>query len=194
VLSEEELIANAWGLFAGGFDTTAASISGAVVQMLWHPDQLAALRADPSLIPAAVDELFRFAGPVQAQHRIFKRPLQVGTHTVPADSPIVCYLIGSNRDGRWTPEPDTLELGRHGATNHLAFGDGAHKCPGRHLAKLIVETALTALLDRLPGLRLDGEVEWDVENLPAIIPSRVPVAWDVSRVAAGVAQDAGAIV
>ncbi|MEA2172175.1 MAG: hypothetical protein QOF76_5475 [Solirubrobacteraceae bacterium] len=179
VLSEDELVANAWGLFAGGFDTTAGAIALALIRLFEHPEQLAALRADPALIPDAVDELLRFSGPVQAQHRIFPRETTVGGHTVPAGTPLVTYLIGANRDERWIPGGAELDVTRGGAGSHLAFGEGRHKCPGRHLAKMITEVALEALLTRLDGLRLDGEVVMDTENLPSVMPKSVPIAWDL---------------
>lgn len=176
-LTEDELVANAWGLFAGGFETGAASIAGGLALLLEHPDQLALLLADPTLIPAAVDELLRFAGPVAAQHRIFDHELQLGEHTIPPDVPIVCYLIGSNHDDRWIEDPERLDITRRTPRDHLAFGGGSHVCPGRHLAHMITEVGLATLLERLPGLRLDGDVEWDTENLPSVNAKRVPIAW-----------------
>jgi cytochrome P450 len=177
-LTEDELVANAWGLFAGGFETGAASIAGGLALLLEHPEQLRRLRADPTLMPAAVDELLRYAGPVAAQHRIFDHELQLGDHTIPPDVPIVCYLIGSNHDARWIEDPEQLDITRGAPRDHLAFGGGSHVCPGRHLAHMITEVGLETLLARLPGLRLDGEVEWDTENLPSVNAKRVPVAWD----------------
>jgi cytochrome P450 len=176
-LTEPELIANAWGLFAGGFETTAASIAGGLVLLLEHPDQLERLRGDLSLLPIAVDELLRFGGPVAAQHRIFDHELTLGEHTIPPDTPIVTYLIGANHDDRWIDGADHLDVTRTAPRDHLAFGGGAHKCPGRHLANMITEVALEALLTRLDDLRLNGDVEWDTENLPSVNAKRVPIAW-----------------
>jgi hypothetical protein len=177
VLTEDELVANAWGLFAGGFDTTGSAIAGAMVQLFEHPEQLNTLRADFSLIPDAVEELLRFAGPVQAQHRIFPREITVGGHTIAPGTPIVTYLIGANRDERWIPGGEQLDVTRTGTHAHLAFGNGAHRCPGRHLATMVTEVALETLFTRLDRLRLDGDVVWDTENLPSVMPKSVPVAW-----------------
>lgn len=180
-LSDEELVANAWGLFAGGFDTTAVAISGSVVRLLQNPEQLSALQEDPSLIPGAIDELMRFTGPVQAQHRIFPREVTVGGHAIPADTPIVVYLIGSNHDERWVECADRLDVTREPPKDHLAFGGGRHICPGRHLANMTTDVALEALITRLPGLRLTGSVEWDTENMPSVTPKSVPIAWDAEE-------------
>jgi cytochrome P450 len=181
VLTEDELIANAWGLFAGGYDTTGGAIASGMIQLLQHPEQLERLCQDPSLIPDAVAELLRYVGPVQAQHRVFPRPLEVGGHTIPPDTPIICYLIAANRDPRWLQDPDALDVQRDGGRAQLAFGDGKRKCLGRHLARMTMEVAIAALVTGLADLRLAGEVEWDVENLPALMPTRVPVAWDPAR-------------
>lgn len=180
VLSEEELVANAWGLYAGGQDTTAGSICAALTMLLDHPDQLQRLREDPSLMPQAVEELLRYVGPSQATHRIFDHEVTVGGHTIPADTPVVVYLIAANRDPRWIERGDRLDIAGPGPRNHLTFSDGKHKCPGRHLANMTMEVALEVLITRLDGLRLDGPVEWDIENLPSLSPRRVPIAWDAT--------------
>jgi hypothetical protein len=177
-LSEDELVANAWGLFAGGYDTTGGAIANGMVVLFANPDQLALLRSNPSLIPNAAQELIRIAGPVQAQHRVFPRAIELGKHVIPPDTPIVTYLIAANRDPRFIPDAEQLDVSRDDVRHHLAFGDGKRKCPGRHLAAMTMEVALEALITGLDGLHLAGEVEWDVENLPAIAPTRVPVAWN----------------
>jgi cytochrome P450 len=177
VLTEPELVANAWGLFAGGYDTTAGGIATAMIQLLERPDQLERLRDDPSQLPHAVQELLRYVGPVQAQHRVFDHPIEVGGHTIAPDTPVICYLIAANRDPRYLDDPDGLDVARDGIRNHLAFGEGARKCPGRHLASMTIELAIEALITELDGLRLAGPVTWDAENLPALMPTSVPIAW-----------------
>jgi hypothetical protein len=177
VLTEDELVANSWGLFAGGYDTTGGAIANGMIQLFTHPDQLERLRTDPTLLPGAVDELIRLVGPVQAQHRVFPRPIELGGHTIPADTPIVCYLIAGNRDPRWLGDPDSLNVQREDISTHLAFGGGKRRCPGRHLARMTMEVAIAALITGLSEIRLDGPVEWDVENLPALTPTHVPIAW-----------------
>jgi pimeloyl-[acyl-carrier protein] synthase len=178
VLTEDELVANAWGLFAGGYDTTGGAIANGMIELLDHPEQLTRLRDDPSLVPNAVQELIRCVGPVQAQHRVFPHPVEIGGHTIPPDTPVVTYLIGANRDPRFLNDPDELDVERREGRNHLAFGDGKRKCPGRHLASMTMEVALSALIGGLGGLRLAGPVEWDLENLPALAPKSVPIAWN----------------
>ena len=178
VLTEEELVSNSWGLFAGGYDTTGGATANGMIELLQRPSELARLRADPTLIPGAVEELLRLSGPVQAQHRVFPVDVEIGGHTVPAGTPVVTYLIAGSRDPRWTEDPDALNIDRDGISGHLAFGDGKRKCPGRHLARMTMEVAIEALITGLDGLRLAGPVVWDVENLPALMPTVVPIAWN----------------
>lgn len=128
-LTEAELVANAWGLFAGGYDTTGGAIANGMIELFDHPDQLQALRDDPTLIPRAANELVRYAGPVQAQHRIFPHPVEVGGHTIPPDAPIVTYLIAANRNPRYIDHADALDITCEPLRSHLAFGDGKRKAP-----------------------------------------------------------------
>jgi cytochrome P450 len=184
VLTNAEVVANAWGIFAGGYDTTAGAISNALIELFAHPDQLDLLRREPRLIPNAVDEFLRLAGPVQAQHRVFDRPIEVGGHTIPAETPVIVYVIAASRDPRWFATGEELDVTREKHHRHLGFGGGKRACPGRHLARMTMEIMLTAVITGLDGLRLDGPVLWDVENLPALMPVSVPVAWDPAPVAA----------
>jgi pimeloyl-[acyl-carrier protein] synthase len=178
-LTEGELAAAAWGLYAAGHETTASSIGLAVVTLLRHPEQLERLRADPELIPAAVEELLRHRGLTQAVHRIFPEPVTICDVVVPAGTPVVVYVASANHDERWCPHAERFDIGREGPMNHLTFGDGPHKCPGQHLARATLEVVLGAMLRRLPNLRLDGVVEWNTKNLPLLPPERIPLAWDV---------------
>lgn len=177
-LTEDELVANAWGLYGGGHETTANTMCTAILTLLQHPDQLDMLRNDPSLIPQTVDEVLRYCGPTQATHRIFDHEIELGGHTIPADTPIVVYLASANHDESWCPHADRFDITRTEPKSHLTFSEGPHKCVGRHLAKVTLEVALEALVSRLEGLRLAGEVEWDKENLPFRAPTGLVVTWD----------------
>lgn len=177
-LTEPELVANAWGLYGGGHETTANTMCTAILTLLEHPEQLEMLRNDPSLVGQTVDEVLRYCGPTQATHRIFDHEMELGGHTIPADTPIVVYLAAANHDEKWCPHADTFDITRTEPRNHLTFSEGPHKCVGRHLAKVTLEVALEVLVSRLEGLRLDGEVEWDRENLPFRAPTGLNIAWD----------------
>ncbi|MBB2934059.1 cytochrome P450 [Amycolatopsis bartoniae] len=156
-LSEVELISMAFLLLVAGHETTVNLIGNSVRALLERPDQLAALRADPSLLPGAVEEFLRFEGPVNiATLRFTTEPVEVGGTVIPADQFVLISLLSANRDGEKFAEPDTLDVTRP-AGGHLAFGHGIHYCVGAPLARLEAEIALGKLLDRFDTIELDGE-------------------------------------
>jgi pimeloyl-[acyl-carrier protein] synthase len=177
-LTEGELFAAAWGLYAAGHESTAGFTGLSLITLLDHPDQLAALREDPTLITGAVEELFRYRGFAEATHRILPEAIELAGHRIPAGTPIVVYFTSANRDERWCPRAEEFDITVPRPGDHFAFSDGPHKCAGRHLARATVGVALSTLLARLPNLRLAGEVQWDLENLPIISAKRIPLAWD----------------
>ncbi len=149
-------------LFAG-YENTVQLIGNAVLALLTHPGQLAALRAEPGRTAAAVEELTRWDGPAPLAIRRF--PLEdvtIGGVTVPAGETVLLALAAANRDPARFPEPDRLDLGR-ADTAHLGLGHGIHYCLGAPLARLETGIALTELLARFPGLALDAdpaELRW----------------------------------
>jgi hypothetical protein len=179
-LTGDELVTNAWTLFVGGHDTTARTICNAVATFDAHADQLARLVADPSLWPNAVEEVLRYVGPVQGTHRLLREEVTLGGHTVPPDTPVIMYLSGANHDESWCPRAAEFDTSRDVPADHLAFGAGPHKCPGAHMARMMVQVALQALYTRLPGLRV-REVVWDTEVMNFRGPATLHVSWDVER-------------
>jgi cytochrome P450 len=153
-LSETELISMAFLLLVAGHETTVNLIGNGVLALLRHPDQLAALRADPALLPGAVEELLRYEGPVNiATLRFTTEPVRVGDVEIPAGAFVMVSLLSANRDGERFADADRLDINRP-AGGHLAFGHGIHYCVGAPLARLEGEIALGALLRRFPGLSL----------------------------------------
>ncbi|MGW4880844.1 cytochrome P450 family protein [Streptomyces sp. NPDC004262] len=158
-LSEDELMSLAFLILFAGYENTVHLIGNAVLALLVDPPQLAALRADPARTGAAVEELLRYDGPVPLAIRRFPtEDVTIGGVAVPAGETVLLSLAAAHRDPRRFPEPDRLDLGRDGA-GHLALGHGIHYCIGAPLARLEAEIALTALLERLPGLALDVPVD-----------------------------------
>ena len=157
-LDENELISMAFLLLVAGHETTVNLIGNGVLGLLRNPDQLAALRADRSLLPNAVEEFLRIDGPINlATFRYTSEEVELGGVTIPADEFILVSLLSANRDPEKFPEPDKMDITRP-TGGHLAFGHGVHFCLGAPLARLEGVIAIGSLLDRF-DLDLVGEPE-----------------------------------
>ncbi|WP_435118681.1 cytochrome P450 [Amycolatopsis thermoflava] len=180
-LSEEELVMLAMALLVAGHETTASQIPNFVYTLLTHPDQLAVLRADLSLVPKAVEELMRFVplGLGAGIARYATEDIELGGVLVRAGEAVLPALASANRDERVFADPDELDLRRQD-TSHIGFGHGVHHCLGAPLARMELQVALDTLLRRLPGLRFaDGEagIDWK-EGLSTRGPERMLLTWD----------------
>ncbi|KJK59401.1 cytochrome P450 family protein [Saccharothrix sp. ST-888] len=154
-LSEDELTSLAFLILFAGYENTVQLIGNSVLALLDHPEQLAELRCDPALLPAAVEELTRYDTPAPLAIRRF--PLEdvtVGEVTIPAGETVLLALGSANRDPGHYDRPDRLDLHRQDSA-HLSLGHGIHYCIGAPLARMETGIALAALLRRFPGLALD---------------------------------------
>ncbi|MGH3938284.1 MAG: cytochrome P450 family protein [Pseudonocardiaceae bacterium] len=153
-LAADELTSMVFLLLVGGHETTVNLIGNGVYALLTHPEQLTLLRAQPHRLPAAIEELLRFDGPVQtATYRVTTEPVEIGGVAIPADQIVIAGLLAANRDAAHLPDPDVLDLSRED-NPHLAFGHGIHHCLGAPLARLEGRIALGCLLARFPRLHL----------------------------------------
>ncbi|WP_405589303.1 cytochrome P450 [Streptomyces sp. NBC_01190] len=156
-LSAEELVGMAFLLLVAGHETTVNLIANGVLALLRHPDQLAALRADPGLMDGAIEEMLRYDGPVErATYRFTREPTEIGGCLVPAGQVVGVVLAAGDRDPGRYASPDTFDI-RRDTRGHLAFGHGIHYCLGAPLARMEGRMAITSLLARCPELALDGE-------------------------------------
>ncbi|MFI7406243.1 cytochrome P450 [Streptomyces sp. NPDC049541] len=176
-LSPGELRGMAFILLIAGHETTVNLIGNAVHALLTHPDQLAALRADLSLVDGVVEETLRYEGPVEnATFRFAAEPLEIGGTRVEKGDFVMVGLSAADRDGLRYPAPDRFDIHRD-TRGHLAFGHGIHYCLGAPLARLEARTAIRTLLRRAPGLTLDARPgNW----LPGMLMRGVrslPVRW-----------------
>ncbi|MFF9511400.1 cytochrome P450 [Streptomyces sp. NPDC014724] len=176
-LSELELVDLCVGILVAGHETTASQIPNFVLTLLDHPGQLARLRAEPELVPNAVEELLRFVplGSGAGQPRYATKDIEVGGTLVRAGSPVLVAIGAANRDALRFAAPGVLDITREG-NQHLGFGHGVHHCLGAPLARLELQEALIALITRFPGLRLAGDVTWKSEMLVRG-PRVMPVGW-----------------
>jgi cytochrome P450 len=155
-LSDEEIFSFVRLLLPAGAETTYRSSGNLIYLLLSHPDQLEAVRRDRQLVPQAIEEALRLEPPLLITSRLCVRDAEVGGTRVPAGSQVVVMLGSANRDEERYPDPDRFDVFRQ-PQPHVSFGHGPHLCLGMHLARLETKVALNALLDRLPGLRLDPE-------------------------------------
>jgi len=156
MLSETELLATAVLLLVAGHETTTHLIGNGTLALLRHPDQLQALRENPSLIAVAVEELLRYDSPVQGTARVAHEPLTLDGRSIAAGQSVFLFLGAANRDPAVFPDPDRLDVTRP-ENRHLTFGHGAHFCLGAPLARLEGQIALGTLLRRMPELRLTAD-------------------------------------
>ncbi|MEU6147795.1 cytochrome P450 [Streptomyces sp. NPDC047081] len=153
VLDRQEVVSFATILLVAGHETTANMISLGTFTLLQHPEKLAELRADPELLPAAVEELMRMLSIADGLLRRATEDIDAGGTTIRAGDGVVFSTSVINRDQDVYAEPDALDWHRP-TRHHVAFGFGIHQCLGQNLARAEMEIALRTLFHRLPELRL----------------------------------------
>ncbi|MGW2172900.1 cytochrome P450 [Streptomyces sp. NPDC001705] len=177
-LDRDQLIAFAVILLVAGHETTANMISLGTFTLLRNPGRLAELRADPGLLPGAVEELMRVLSIADGLLRTAVEDIEVEGHTIRAGDGVVFSTSVINRDETVYPEPDALDWHRP-ARHHVAFGFGIHQCLGQNLARAELEIALRSLFERLPELRLAAPAE-EIPFKPGDTIQgmlELPVAW-----------------
>lgn len=152
-LSDDEMVRVLRLLLAAGNITTTDLIGNGVHLLLRHPDQLAALVADPSLVPQAVEEILRYEPPVVATDRIAPEGATVAGCPVAHGEWVMPVLVTANRDPAAHEDPDRFDIHRPDV-RHVSFGGGAHHCLGAPLARLEAQVALARLIERFPRMRL----------------------------------------
>jgi cytochrome P450 len=177
-LTSEELASNAAVLLFGGIETTEGMICNAALQLLEHPDALEEVRSEPKLVPAAIEESLRLEPAAAVVDRYATKPVELGGAKIGPRHLVRVSITAANRDPAVFPDPDAFDLHRPNTRRHLAFAHGPHVCLGVHLARLEARTALAALLERLPNLRLDPERPSKINGLVFRKPPELNVLWD----------------
>ncbi|TQS45072.1 cytochrome P450 family protein [Cryptosporangium phraense] len=165
-LTEDELTSMVWLLMVAGHETTAGLIVNGFRQLLEHPDQRAALRDDPDLLPGAIEEMLRFDGPLQATlPAVAEEPLELGGHFIEAGSLVMVSPLGAGLG----PRPEPFEVGRTDP-RHLAFGFGIHHCLGAPLARWEARVAFRDLLRDLDDVE---QVDDALARQPSLVFNRI---------------------
>lgn len=152
-LTDAEIISNLIGLLVGGNLTTSDLIGNGVYALLTHPEELAKLKADPSIVPQVVEEVLRYDGPVDITARVTPREMEIGGCPMKARQSVITLLRSANHDPDMFENPDAFDVSRKPGP-HVAFGGGSHICIGAPLARIEAQAALTKLFQRFPNLRL----------------------------------------
>lgn len=182
-LTNDEVVGLGILVFLGGFDTTTAGMALSTFALLEHPDQLAAVRDGEVPIADALEELLRFTTPnAGSLQRLLTEDLPIGNRMIRKGERFIVSFLAANSDPTLVGDRPELDV-RRKRVNHLAFGYGIHACAGQHLARLELQVALPALLNRFPTLRLNGnpeEFDWrEVSSSYGV--STLPVAWESNR-------------
>ena len=173
-LSEDEMVATLILLFAAGFETTTNLIGNGLLCLLRNPDQFARLRAEPGLVPSAVEEMLRFESPVQVDARTAFEPVEIDGHRVDTGETVVTFLGAANRDPAEFVDPERFDVTRD--PNHpLSFAAGIHYCLGANLARLEGRIVFDRLVRRTADIEwLDDASDW--RGLWASRPACCPAA------------------
>ncbi|MEV6235030.1 cytochrome P450 [Saccharopolyspora shandongensis] len=178
-ISDHEIASVCYSLLFAGHETTTTLISNVLRVLLAHPQQWQQVIEDPKKIAGAIDEVLRFSPSIVAWRRKALEDTTVGGVDIPAGAGLLLVMGSANRDETKFDDPDTFDIARPNAREHLAFGFGIHYCLGNMLAKLQAKVAVEEVCRIAPGLRLvDGEAIEFGDNLSFRAPVSVPVTWE----------------
>jgi len=175
-LTELELIGTIQMLISAGHETTANLITNGMYCLLSNPEQYEKLRANPSLVPNAVEEMLRFESPAHwSLPRVAVTDIKVGNETIAAGCPVMMAINSANRDPSVFPEPDKFDIERR-QNRHIAFAAGPHFCLGSMLARQEAQAMFRAIVTRLPRLELVEKPKWRSSFVRAMESLKVRVA------------------
>lgn len=176
-LTADEIVSNAAVLLFGGIETTEGMICNAVLLLLEHPEALSAVRREPALLDAAIEESLRLEPAAAVIDRYATVDTDLGGSRIAGGDLVRISIAAAGRDPDVFSDPDTFDLRRPNARRHLGFAHGPHVCLGVHLARLEARAALAALLARLPDLRLDPDQPAEIRGLVFRKPPELQVLW-----------------
>jgi cytochrome P450 len=174
-LDRDEIVNNVRLMISGGINEPRDGVALVTFELLRRPGVAAAVGADRTVLRRVVEETFRYHSPVGTATRQTTRDVTMSDVSIPAGEMVAAVLTAANRDPRRWSHPDTFDIDRRQGS-HLAFATGEHRCLGEWLGRQQVRIGVERLLDRLPGLRLAGEVE--LRGFEFRGPVALPVEWD----------------
>ena len=179
-LTDEKIYGFLRLLLPAGAETTFRVMGNALTALVTHPELMARVRADGSLLPAVIEETLRWETSVTQVSRVAATDTEVGGCPIPKGAAVSVITASANLDVARYDHPDAFDIDRP-AQNHLAFGTGQHQCLGMHLARLELRVGLDLILERLPNLRLDPDQPPPViAGLAFRGPLSLPVRFDPS--------------
>lgn len=168
LMNLQEAVSMIEQLLVAGNETTTSALSGGVLSLIQLSDQLQKMLDDPAIINNAVEEILRLESPSAGLWRVVTRDTEIRGVAIPKDSLVMLRYAAGNRDERVFDEPEAMDVCRHNANDHLAFGQGTHFCPGAMLARKEMQVAFTKLLQRLTNIRL-VEGKNDLTHWPNVV-------------------------
>jgi cytochrome P450 len=178
-LSDAELVMFFHLLVAAGSETTRNALAGGLMALVEHPAELARLRGEPGVMPAAVEEILRWTSPTPYNRRTATRDVALRDATIRCGDKVTLWWASANRDEAVFAAPFRFDVGRQ-PNPHVAFGHGAHFCLGAALARLEIRVVIEEVLERFDGLQLAGAVEWVRSNKHTGI-RHMPLRFEVRR-------------
>jgi cytochrome P450 len=174
-LTEDELLGFVQLLLSAGHETTTNLIDNAFLCFLEHPEQLARLRAEPGLLPSAIEEVLRYRSPVQAMFRVTRTEVSLHGQVIPPGKMVLAMIGSANRDPRRFQDPDRFDISRE-PNPHIAFGHGIHFCIGAPLSRLEARVGLSVLLERMRDFSLASDAPWEPRRAIHVHgPTRLPI-------------------
>ncbi len=180
-LDDQEIFAFLRLLLPAGVETTYRASGNLLFGLLTHPDQLEAVRRDPSLVPQAFEEALRWEPPLTILLRVSTADIELDGVRIPAGSHIGVCIAAANRDEARYQDPDGFDIFRD-PRQHVSFGFGVHMCLGMHLARMETRVAISKLLERIDEVQLDpGDLDPHIHGMAFRSPTALPVKFSLTR-------------
>ena len=178
--SDKKAVSAIFQLIVAGSDSSATTMGNALKLLIEKPDMQEKIKADMALLPAFIEEVFRLESAFQGHFRWVKKDTQLHGVTLKRGSRIFLMWASGNRDKRFWPEPDKMQLSRKNGKKHLTFGHGIHACIGRELARSEIRIVLKAFLQETENLTITGKAPF-VASMFARTLVKLPISFTAKK-------------